>query len=485
MSNLSINLVIIESDSLYYEKLKKLLNELKDINLQVNRVKNGIQALSYNYQNTDLIIFSDKSKKNDIISFLKTTSHPDINLPVILINNKLSNDDDIQYLRAGASDFLSRENLKPIFLHRSIIYSLERKSNSQKKIQIKKQELHNQKQVALGELATLISNSLENSLNKSITLLKDHTEKDSNINEAIELLKQAQIQIDHIQACSSSGEEEFEKVYVLQDIVIETINFLKTIFPKKISLLVSTSKKASDTEIFCNRQQVRQAIINLVINSREAIPSKGNIQFSFNIKENVISLNIKDNGIGILPNHLDKIFEHNFSTKHLSGLGLGLPAVFSIMKHHKGWVNVESKIGVGTTFSLNFKIYSKTDKTPFLNKGNILLISSSNNNQNKKLNELYFNAAGFKVKEYSKSEEALIWYSNNTKKTNYIILDKEITDLDPISCIHSIKNLNPKSNIILLESESENDTENEIDKRLLFKTVKKPIDYTYIISLIN
>lgn len=110
--------------------------------------------------------------------------------------------------------------------------------------------------------------------------------------------------------------------------------------------------------------QMSQVINNLVINARQAMPNGGVINIEANNiifesdntkygvplkKGNYIKIAIRDQGIGIAPENLQKIFDPYFTTKK-SGSGLGLATSYSIIKNHEGAITAESTIGSGTTF---------------------------------------------------------------------------------------------------------------------------------------
>jgi PAS domain S-box-containing protein len=107
--------------------------------------------------------------------------------------------------------------------------------------------------------------------------------------------------------------------------------------------------------------QINQVIDNLLINADQAMPSGGIIKIATGnivIEERsdlplpggrYVKLTITDHGIGIASKYLDKIFDPYFTTKQ-KGSGLGLATAYSIIKYHSGHIQVESKMGVGTTF---------------------------------------------------------------------------------------------------------------------------------------
>lgn len=109
--------------------------------------------------------------------------------------------------------------------------------------------------------------------------------------------------------------------------------------------------------------QIQQAILNLLINARDAMPSGGKliIQTIVDIKKDkTVVINVSDSGTGMSREVQQQIFVPFFSTKGLSkGTGLGLSVVYGVMKSHNGTVSFNSEVDNGTTFTLSFPLYDK------------------------------------------------------------------------------------------------------------------------------
>lgn len=98
-------------------------------------------------------------------------------------------------------------------------------------------------------------------------------------------------------------------------------------------------------------ERMRQVITNLVQNSIQAVGKEGNINIKTQKYEKHVAVRIKDNGVGIAPDDLDKIFEPLYTTK-ARGVGLGLSNVRKVVEAHGGKINVESKLHVGTLMEI-------------------------------------------------------------------------------------------------------------------------------------
>lgn len=110
-----------------------------------------------------------------------------------------------------------------------------------------------------------------------------------------------------------------------------------------------------------NLQQIEQIVINLLLNAKDAVEATSNRDKRILIKtgiaendgEHFVTLKVEDNGIGIKENDLSEIFRPFYTTKQQSkGTGLGLSVSLGIAKMHGGTIEVESQVGVGSTFTL-------------------------------------------------------------------------------------------------------------------------------------
>jgi signal transduction histidine kinase len=97
-----------------------------------------------------------------------------------------------------------------------------------------------------------------------------------------------------------------------------------------------------------------QVMMNLVLNARDALPGGGTIRISVETSPQQISLQVADNGVGMDAETRQRIFEPFFSTKGDRGSGLGLAIVFGAVRHAGGSIEVDSRVGGGTSFTLRF-----------------------------------------------------------------------------------------------------------------------------------
>jgi len=112
---------------------------------------------------------------------------------------------------------------------------------------------------------------------------------------------------------------------------------------------------------FVDPPQLNAAILNLVVNARDAMPDGGEIRIStarvHSRRKNrgeYVRVRVRDNGAGMAPDVLARIFDPFFTTKGDGGTGLGVPQVQALMNQVHGYVTVDSTVGKGTVFDLFF-----------------------------------------------------------------------------------------------------------------------------------
>lgn len=120
---------------------------------------------------------------------------------------------------------------------------------------------------------------------------------------------------------------------------------------QNVSLDVSTAPNVPRVRGDAN--QLQQCIINLVFNALDAMPQGGHLELSAALESNAVVIRVRDTGPGIDPEVLPHIFEPFFTTKKEGhGTGLGLSTVFGIVERHGGSVDVHSRPGEGTEFTI-------------------------------------------------------------------------------------------------------------------------------------
>lgn len=162
----------------------------------------------------------------------------------------------------------------------------------------------------------------------------------------------------------------------LEEVLSDLTHLLNRLLGEKVVLRL---EHAPDLRpVRCDRRQLEQVIMNLVVNARDAMPDGGNVRIeteTLHLTEaqhrgravvpagDYAVIRVKDTGTGIPPDLLDKVFEPFFTTKRTGeGTGLGLSTVYGIVKQSGGFIFVDSQLGTGTCFDLYLPVFAGVDE---------------------------------------------------------------------------------------------------------------------------
>ncbi len=128
--------------------------------------------------------------------------------------------------------------------------------------------------------------------------------------------------------------------------------------------------------VFVDEHQIQQVLVNLITNAVQAMSAGGRLYIASRsgLAGESVEITVMDTGKGIAPEFLPHIFDPFFSTKGEGGTGLGLSVSYGIVKNHKGDIRVESKVGVGTTFTVELPRYQgdgRVEVNPKLQAANL------------------------------------------------------------------------------------------------------------------
>jgi len=239
-----------------------------------------------------------------------------------------------------------------------------------------------------------------------------------------------------------------------------------------------------------------KTVMNLVSNAAEAITDGGEVFISTenryidrpisgydSVKEgDYITLAVSDTGVGISPQDMDRIFEPFYTKKVMgkSGTGLGMAVVWGTIKDHKGYVDVQSTEGKGTTFTLHFpatrrEIAKEKALLPledYIGKGESILVVDDVKEQR----EIAFNmltALSYIADAISSGEEAVEYLKEQS--VDLIVLDMIMDPgMDGLDTYKKILELHPGQKTIIASGFSETDRVKEAQRLGAGQYVKKP-----------
>ena len=147
--------------------------------------------------------------------------------------------------------------------------------------------------------------------------------------------------------------------------IIDRMEILVSTEARKKNIRITKNYTPSLPLVFIDAEQIKQVLLNILLNAIQAIEGEGEIWIETRIvyatrqvkREAFLQIEIRDNGIGIPPENLDHVFDPFFSTRP-EGSGLGLAISHQIVHEHGGFIDVESEVGKGTSFRIHFPLKS-------------------------------------------------------------------------------------------------------------------------------
>jgi signal transduction histidine kinase/putative methionine-R-sulfoxide reductase with GAF domain len=239
------------------------------------------------------------------------------------------------------------------------------------------QLIRSEKLAALGQLAAGIAHEIRNPLTSINILIHSMTENLSSGDSRKEDLKVIEEEINRINEIvdqflrfARPAPPLLEKAEVVP-ILEETLQLLRPQIERQ-RIVVRKEFQPFLPPILMDREQMKQVILNLLLNAVQAMPKGGHLKLEGKISEDDgwIKLSVKDSGVGIPDEDLDRLFDPFFSTKE-GGIGLGLSIAHRIIDQHNGKIEVESGPGNGTLFTVWLPIHNESMNKEFRNSGRL------------------------------------------------------------------------------------------------------------------
>ncbi len=145
--------------------------------------------------------------------------------------------------------------------------------------------------------------------------------------------------------------------------IIDRMEVLISTEARKKNITITKNYAPNLPSVLVDAEQIKQVLLNILLNAIQAIEGQGEIWIDTRIirltrddkSEAFLQIEIRDTGIGILPENLDHVFDPFFSTRP-EGSGLGLAISHQIVHEHGGFIDLESEIGKGTSFRIHFPL---------------------------------------------------------------------------------------------------------------------------------
>jgi len=383
-----------------------------------------------------------------------------------------------------------------------------RKAQQMARQKMQDQLVQSQKMEAIGHLAGGIAqefNNLHTAImgNAELVLLK--AQKDpiqEQMRSIIHATQRAAELTSQLLAFARKG--KFRVTYVdIHELVNDLAQLIQNNFPQNISLVKELG--ASSTMVKGDRSQLYQALMNLALNAKEAMPDGGQLTFTtstavFHESDyrsaavpqpgTYLLLKVTDTGRGIDPKVLPQIFEPFFTVDKVNRrTGMGLATVYGTVESHSGTIRVESELGCGTTFSILLPLFlfpkeerlsaAEPDRRP----GQIIIIDPE------ELVGVFLRkllqARGYSAVYFSGLAEALEYCRSLKEPPGLVILDLRPDQPEGNEAFDTLKTLWPEVPLVISSGHDSEDWIQEMHERGATDFLPKPFQSSDLLTLVQ
>ena len=363
-------------------------------------------------------------------------------------------------------------------------------------------QLHQaQKMETIGTLAGGIAHDFNNILfpiiGLSELLLEDLPADSLEFENAEQVLKSAERGkklVQQILAFSRISEHEMIPLRI-QHILKDVLKLTRSTIPANIEIIQNIQEKCGLVE--GDPTQIHQIAMNLITNAYHAVQETGG-SISVHLQEITVdahnspffsikpgryaNLSISDTGCGIVPNHLEKIFEPYFTTKAQGqGTGLGLAVTYGIVKQLGGKIRVQSELGKGSRFDVYIPLIERpvrkdlAEKLNTLPTGNERILLVDDEEPVVRLETQMLERLGYKVTAFSSSKEALKAFEGSPNDFELVITDLAMPIMTGDQLAEQILSIRSDIPVVLCTGFNERINEEEANSLGLGGLLRKPI----------
>ena len=354
-----------------------------------------------------------------------------------------------------------------------------------------------QKMESLGTLAGGIAHDFNNLLaviNGYAELSQQQSSANPSLQKNLREIKRATQRatglVRQILTFSRKAEADFTPLD-LNQLVKDLVALLSETFPRSIQITLNLADTLP--ALLADQNQIQQILLNLCVNARDAMPNGGAITVTTSVvpgsglpnlgaeaDRNYACLQATDEGTGMTPEVRARIFEPFFTTKSEKGTGLGLAVVYGIVASHHGFLEVDSTLGVGSTFKIYLPFAGTTLAPPVApqpnyfpgGKESLLVVDDEGPLRN--LLKVAFVRKGYQVVRASDGLEAIDLINDPACTIHAVLLDFNMPGATGLEVLKTIIVRRPELRVLVLSGHLAPDVRVEFERLGQKDFVNKP-----------
>ena len=268
------------------------------------------------------------------------------------------------------------------------------------------------------------------------------------------------------------------------DLIAGVQDMLSRLLPTSIEIVFENH--ASGARLLADITQLEQVLINLAVNARDAMPGGGTLRISIapgkleSREGEQLVLQVSDTGTGMDAEIQKRIFEPFYTTKPEGrGTGLGLAVVFGIVNQHQGFIQVDSELGQGTTFTVYLPITDATStdgqvgNVPDVTGGNETILVIEDDEHVRNLARLILTGTGYKVIEAGDGSKGVEVFQN-TDRIDLVLMDIVMPVMGGREAAERIRLMNPDTPIVFTTGYSPDSVHTQFIREENLPFIQKP-----------
>ncbi|MBF0230340.1 MAG: response regulator [Desulfamplus sp.] len=543
----TLRLLLVEDSGSDAELIIRLLRKA-DFNLVFEQVQtNEEMKNALNKSEWDIVLSDYNMPQFDALSALELLKSTDRDIPFIVVSGAIGEDTAVSIMKGGAHDYVMKDNLARLIpaiereLREAKLRQEKRKSEDDRKY-LEEQLRQAQKMEAVGQLAGGVAHDFNNMLfiiTGCTELMMDDIPSSSplhqNLNMIMEAAQRATALVRQLLLFSRKTAKK-PVIIDMNDLIANLMKMVRRVIGENI--LLEFQPSCNLKSICADPGQMEQVLMNLCVNARDAMPNGGKITIETdnividdysNLKregyklinqinslpeatlatnskifendqdtilehKEFIVLTVSDTGCGIPNDIQERIFEPFFTTKDVGkGTGMGLSAVYGIIRSHEGMIYLESEVGIGTAFKIYIPV---AEKLAFcVEKGILSTENAIGNNETiliaeddesiRKMMVKILESSNYRVLSAENGSQAVQLFEKNSKTIDIAILDVVMPIFGGDKVMEYIRKIKSDIPIIFLTGYSRGMLPESISSQSNYDTLQKPVSRSDMLSKVK
>ncbi|MBN1699057.1 MAG: PAS domain S-box protein [Spirochaetales bacterium] len=370
---------------------------------------------------------------------------------------------------------------------------------------------HSQKMDAIGQLAGGVAHDFNNMLTGIINaaefvglIVKDDPKVKNSVDIILDAAGRAADLTRKLLAFSRKG-KMMESEFSIHECIENAVSILERSISKSIEIRLELS--AENPIVFGDLTEIQNAVLNLGINARDAMPRGGTLRIktgnlyldedycrksAFDLRAGTYcEITVEDTGVGMNTETLERIFEPFFTTKQDGlGTGLGLASVYGTVKKHRGEIHVYSHLGKGTVFRIFLPVTDAESmealpESESIEQGQGCILVVDDEETIRKAVTTLLEEKGYTVLSAGDGFEAIAIYKEEMKRINLVLLDLIMPHKNGNDTFYELKSINPDIKVILSSGFSADTNAADLLKDGASFFIQKPYRHNELLAIIN